>query len=131
MRSQKGFSVIEVILVVLIIAVAVPPILSMFSQNLTSSVEAEFYTKAAYYCEEKLEQILADKRASKSGKGYDYILQANRYPDDNPETVYTRTVTIDTAGHVYESIRYAEVKVSVSHPQITTVVIGSWVTDYE
>ncbi len=130
-KRQNGFSVIEVILVIMIIAVAVPPILTMFGQNLTSSMEAEFYTKAVYYCEERLEQILADKRALSSGKGYDYILQVNRYPDDNPESVYTRTVTIDTVGHVYESIRYAEVMVSVSHPQIITVVLGSWVTDYE
>ena len=60
--------------------------LSLFSHNLTRSVDSEFYTKATLYAEDKMEEILADKRAGVAGRGFDYILQNGRYASDAPET---------------------------------------------
>ena len=129
--SQGGFSVIEVILVILILAISVPPILSLFSQNLTSSVESEIYTKAIYYAEEKMEEILADKRAISAGKGFGYVLQPGRYVSDSPESGFARSVSIDTLGNVFDSVRFARIRVTVSHSQIANVVLGSWVTNHD
>ena len=125
---SEGFSLIEVILVVLIIAIAIPPIIHLFSYNLTNSMDSEIYTKACYLAEEKMEDIFADKRAT--GRGYDYLVSAERYPEDKPETGFTRTVTID-ASKTYNSISFAEIVVTVKHHSIDDVVLFSWMSDYE
>lgn len=129
--KQQGFSIIEVILVIMILAISVPPLLSLFTHNLTKSVDSEFYTKATLYAEEKMEEILADKRAINAGRGFGYILQAGRYPTDMPETGYARAVVIDTVGRAYEGVRYAIIQVLVTTPKSDHVVLNSWVTDYE
>ncbi len=132
LAAQHGFSVIEVILVILILAISVPPLLSLFGQNLTSSVEAEIYTKAIYYAEERMEEILADKRAVSDGRGYGYVMSDGRYDADSPETGFARSVSIDTVATTFDGVDYARVRVIVSHPSIASnVVLGTWITKYE
>lgn len=129
--DTKGYSLIEIILVILILGIAIPPIIHLFSYNLENSVQSEAYTRATYFAEEKMEEILADKRASYAGKGYNYILAPGRYPDDVPETGFTRTITIDTLNKVLNGVHYAEITVTVSQSSIQDVVLTTWVTNYE
>lgn len=127
--KTEGYSLIEIILVILIIGIAIPPVIHLFTYNLTSSVNSEIYTKACQFAEEKMEEILADKRADDAGRGYDYIVYPNRYSSDNPETGYSRSVSISqttTAG-----VQHAEIVVTVSHDLIENVVLTTWVSDYE
>ncbi len=130
-RQVKGFSLIEIILVIVILAIAIPPIIHLFTYNLANSVDSEVYTKAVYFAEERMETVLADKKAVDAGRGFNYILASGRYPDDSPETGYSRHVAIDTTGKVYSGTHYAEIVVTVNHPNITDVVLTTWVTNYE
>lgn len=129
--DTEGYSLIEIILVILILAIAIPPVIHLFSYNLENSVDSEIYTKATYFAEERMEEVLADKRASSSGKGYDYILGVGRYPDDLPETGYSRAVSVDTTGKIINGVSYAEVIITVNHSNINSVVLTTWVTDYD
>ena len=130
-KQAAGFSLVEIILVIVILAIAVPPIIHLFTYNLANSVNSEMYTKGVYFAEERMEEILADKKATAAGRGFNYILVSGRYPDDSPETGFTRHVTIDTTGKVYSAIHYAEINVTVSQPNINDVVLTTWVTNYE
>lgn len=126
-KRVQGYSLIEIILVVLILGIALPPIITIFSQNLSNNVKSEWYTKATLLAEERMEQILSDKRAH----SYEYIVSPDRYPEDTPESGFTRTVSIDESGHIIDGIPYAEIQVTISHPSINDVTITAWVTNYE
>jgi prepilin-type N-terminal cleavage/methylation domain-containing protein len=127
LSDSKGYSLIEIIMVVLILGIAIPPIVNIFSQNLTNNVNSEIYTKANYFAEKKIEQILADKRSN----SYSYIVAQGRYQNDTPETGFTRTIGIDDTNKIINGIPYAEIIVTVSHSNINNVVLTSWVTNYD
>lgn len=130
-QKEHGFTLLEIILVIVVIGIAIPPVLSLFTQNLTDSIESEVYTKANLHAMERMDEILGDKRAVDDGYGWSYILQSGQYPNDTPETGYTRSVSIDTTGNSFGSITYALIQVTVSHANINDLVLKSWATDYE
>ncbi len=80
-QNNKGFTLVEVILVIVVIGITIPPILSLFTQNLVDSNESEVYTKATLYAQERMDEILGDKRAVSAGYGWDYINQSGQYPN--------------------------------------------------
>ena len=127
MRHDRGYSLVEVVLVVVLVAVAIPPLLRLFGHSVLSSVDAEVRTKAVYYAQEKLEQILNDKKIA---GGYQTVITPGRYPADQPAEGFQRTVTIDTTGMVYNGVRYARVVVTVSHQGIPDVQLETWITNY-
>ena len=126
-RSRAGYTLVEVVLVVVLVAVAIPPLLRLFSHSVLGSVGAEVRTKAIFYAQEKLEQILNDKRMA---GGYAVVVSQNRYPPDSPEEGYQRFVTIDTTGTTYSGVPYARVIVTVRHPSIPDVQLETWITNY-
>lgn len=129
--KHDGFTLIEVIMAIVVIAIAIPPILTLFSQNITDSHESEVYTKATLYAIEKIEEIIGDKRAASDGYGWDYILQPGQYPNDSPEEGYTRSISIDTTGNSFQGVTYAEILVTVSHAAVNNIVISTRATNYE
>ena len=130
-QKEHGFTLLEIILVIVVIGIAIPPVLSLFTQNLTDSIESEVYTKANLHAMERMDEILGDKRAVDDGYGWSYILQSGQYPNDTPESGYTRSVSIDTTGNSFGGVTYALIQVIVSHANINNVVLTSWATDYE
>ncbi len=130
-QKEHGFTLLEVILVIVVIGIAIPPVLTLFTQNLTDSTESEAYTKASLHAIERMEEILGDKRAVDDGYGWSYILQSGQYPNDTPESGYTRSVSIDTTGNSFGGVTYALIQVIVSHANINNVVLTTWATDYE
>lgn len=129
LRRNGGYTLIEVILVVLILGIAIPPIFYLLTYNSTSSVDSEIYTRATLFAQEKMEEILADKRGGFAGRGYDYITTPARYSADAPASGYTRTVSI--VENTSAGIEHAEITVRVSHDMIEDVVLVAWVTDYD
>ena len=127
LNKSDGYSLIEMILVILILAIAIPPIVNIFSQNLNKNVNSEIYTKASLFAEEKLEQILSDKRVN----SYSFVTANDRYQDDSPATGFSRSVSIIDASKIINGIPYAEVVVTVSHINITDVVLTTWMTNYD
>jgi prepilin-type N-terminal cleavage/methylation domain-containing protein len=125
--KSDGYSLIEIILVILILAIAIPPIVNIFTQNLNKNVNSEIYTKASLFAEEKLEEILSDKRVH----SYSFITSNDRYQDDSPATGFTRSVSINDNNKIIDGIPYAEVIVTVSHSNIRDVVLTTWMTNYD
>jgi hypothetical protein len=86
--------------------------------------------KATSFASDKMDQIIADKRATSDGKGFNYILQSGLYPDDVPEAGFSRQVSIDTTNEVIKGVRCAEIRVTVSYPRMKDVVLVTVVSDY-
>ena len=128
-RNQRGYSLIEIIMVIIILAVAIPPLLSLFSESIVNSVDSEYMTEATLYAQQKMEEIIADKKAESASRGYDWVVTPGRYGNDNPAEGFTRSVSI-TDGLDYNGIPYAKVEVTVSHENMVDVVLTTWLTDY-
>ncbi|MBI5300115.1 MAG: prepilin-type N-terminal cleavage/methylation domain-containing protein [Deltaproteobacteria bacterium] len=92
--KQRGFTLIEAILTLTILAGGIVGVLTLYQRNIANSDEMEQTLIATLLAEEKLEQIVHDKKY----KLYPYIVTAN-YPATENLTAegypaYTRTITI-------------------------------------
>jgi len=128
-----GYSLIELIMVTLILTIAFPGIIEMYTTVLNKSHDAEVISIAELLAVEQMEIIKADKAAgSAAGLGYAYISQAN-YSGVNPSApfnAWSRTVTVQTynAGGTFE---YKLVTVSVNHDMISAVVLKTILINHE
>jgi len=61
--AQQGFSLLELVMVILIVTLASVPVLGQFSQVSDSLLANEEIQTAAQLTQERAEQILADRRA--------------------------------------------------------------------
>ncbi len=121
-KAQRGFTLIEAILVVTLVSIMGVALANLFTVGLRQSVHADFMTTAVGLANEKMEQILADK----SGKGYPFIV-ADNYPaewtlPDFPG--YARTVSIQDTGE------YKVVTVTVTHDKMVPVKLTTFLTNY-
>ena len=93
--TAKGFTLIEVILVILILAIAIPSLVMGVGYITKKQVETLGTTTAVNLARERLEEIIADKRSPILTLGFDNIIPAN-YTDEIPVTglPYNRTVNI-------------------------------------
>ena len=92
--GKKGFTFIEAILTLLILSGGVVGVMTLYQKNIERADEMEQTLIATTLAQEKLEQIMQDKKY----KTYAYIIQSN-YPVTEVLTAegypdYTRTVTI-------------------------------------
>ncbi len=92
--KEKGFTLIEVILVIVIMAIAIPSLIMGVSFMTQRQVNALGTTTAADLAQERLERIMADKRNPLVG--FSNLTNA-RYPAETPVagfTQYNRSVNI-------------------------------------
>lgn len=128
---SNGYSLIEMIMTILLMSVAIPSIVMMFTGVLSNSHDAEFMTVSSLLASEQLEIILADKAGTGIGYGYASI-NSGRYANVNPPAPFedwTRVVSIQTvdAGQPYE---YKEITVTVSQSLIPSIVLTAFVFDH-
>jgi type II secretory pathway pseudopilin PulG len=107
-NQQKGFALIEVVLLLVIMAIAVFPLSKLLSTNLKSSAKTYQITRASFYAQEKLEEVIADYK-NMDTRGYDWICAPERYSSDTPESGIYRYVSIDSTGKRIYGERCAEV----------------------
>lgn len=95
-RSDAGgFTLIEVILSIIVVSIAVVGMTSAISFMGRGSLNAEVTSTAKELAQEKMEQIMGDKRDA--ARGYGYTITAGQYPAESPVagfSNYSRTVTI-------------------------------------
>lgn len=97
MTRPRAFTLIEVIVAVVLLAVAIPPMVAAVSSASVSQADPINASRARWLASEKLEDIIAD-RASTS-RGYAYIDAAN-YPAESTLTGFSgfsRSVAIAEA----------------------------------
>ena len=93
----RGFTLIETVAAIVILAVAVPPMLWAVAQAQYKRANPMLASKARWMAVEKLEDIIADRHSESGNRGWDYLTAAN-YSDENPGDItgypqFGRTVT--------------------------------------
>ena len=127
LSNNQGFTLIEVIMIIVIFAIAVPTLMTVLSSTLDSSNKSAVISQAALFTQEKIEKILGDKR--NPSKGFDWVTSQGRYSSDVPAVGFSRSVII-TSGNVQNGVSYAYVQVKVTHSEISDIKIETWLTDY-
>lgn len=125
-KGNEGFTLVEVVVIVVVLAIAIPALIQLSSFVLENQDESAVISRASLLTQEKMENILADKRDV--SKGYDWITAPGSYPIETLGNGYTRRVTITT--NTRNGVDYALVKVTVEHADIPDVELTTWLTDY-
>ncbi|MCK4871379.1 MAG: type II secretion system protein [Phycisphaerales bacterium] len=92
-RRHQAFTLLEMIGIILVLAVAVPPTLFAVREASIDRASPVLISRARWLATAKLEDIIADRHSTT--RGYAYLATAN-YPAENPIAGYpdfTRAVT--------------------------------------
>lgn len=123
-RGEHGFTLIEVILVIVFLGVGFIVTLGAMSSGLQKSVDAELVVTAMALAEEKMEQIRNDKVTF----GYQYILNSNFPPESKlgQHAKFSRSVDVVT----FVVAGYKNVTVKVSRANMPDVELTTSFADY-
>ncbi len=131
-----GFTLIETIAAVVILALAIPPMLWAVREAHIQRVNPMLASKARWLATEKLEDIIADRHSTT--RGWAYLIAAN-YPAEPTITGYpgfSRTVTLtetladlSTPGDGYMTIE-VQVQWTDATATVRTWSVSTVVTEY-
>jgi Tfp pilus assembly protein PilV len=127
--AAPGFTLIEVVLIIVIAGIAVLPLSMLFANASIHSSDARNASVAAQLAQARMEEIAADK--SSPARGFSYIAAAN-YPAETPIGAfprYSRTVTV-APDSVYDGVTFRTVTVTVTCANIPPVTVTTWFTSY-
>jgi prepilin-type N-terminal cleavage/methylation domain-containing protein len=80
-ENQRGFTLIEVIITIVLLAILTSGLMAMFTTYSQSNGDPSVITEATELAQEKLDLIIADKQ--NPARGFNYVTNAN-YPGENP-----------------------------------------------
>ena len=139
-HTQYGFTLLELVMVIMLVAIASIPILGQFSQAASSLVTDEIIQTAAQLAQERAEGLLADRRVA----GYAAVPTGT--VNDAPSVTsiikkvltgayssYNRTVTVTSppaGGGCAGGATCKEVVVSVAHSGRTRAEINFVLVSY-
>jgi len=128
-RGDAGFTLIEVVLILVIAAVAVLPLGMLFANTSIRSGDARNSMVAAELAQSKMEELTADKNSP--SRGFSYLIAAN-YPAENPVATfpgYSRTVAF-APDSSYDGVTFRTATVTVTCANIPPVAMTTWFTSY-
>ena len=128
-RAGAGFTLIEVVLIIVIAAVAVLPLSMLFANTSIRSSDARNATTAAQLAQAKMEELTADKNSP--ARGFSYLVAGN-YPPENPVPAfagYSRSVSF-APDSTYDGVTFRTVTVTVTCSNIPPVTVTTWFTSY-
>ena len=133
---RRGFTLIETIAAIVILAIALPPMLFAIRDAHVQRVNPVLASQARWLATEKLEDILADRHSA--SRGYDYLSGAHYPPEPSVDSfpAFSRSVTLMETGPDLSTpgSGYMTVTVNVSWIDATsaarTLSISSVVTEY-
>lgn len=129
MKHEAGFTLPEVVLIIVIAGVAILPLGMLFANTSIRSGEAHSATVMAQLAQAKMEEIAADKNSP--SRGFSYLTAAN-YPAESPVAAfpgYSRSVSF-AADSVYDSVTFRTVSVTVTFASVPPVTLTTWFTNY-
>ena len=120
--NSRGFTLIEMIMVIVFLSVALLATMNMMSTSVSGSMNIELINTATDLANEKMEEIFADKKS----KGYGYVQQNNYQSESNPNgfSGFTRLVEISSQSNS------KRIRVRVTHPDLQDIVLEAYITNY-
>ena len=99
---RAGFTLMETIAAMVILAVAVPPMLWAVTESQRQRINPMMASRARWLAVERIEDVIAD-RHSTAGKGYNWVVNLNDYVVENPGDIsgnpgFKRWVELDETG---------------------------------
>ncbi len=92
--SRRAFSLIEVVIVVLVLAIAVPPTLNLMDTAAAGRADAINTTRATLLATSVIETITADIDSNTTGLGFDALSDPNTYLNTPTTGLTDRLATI-------------------------------------
>lgn len=137
-RRAGGVTLVELVVTVVVLGVAMPPMLSALRSAHASRVTPVMASRARWLATEKLEDILADRHSA--ARGYGYVAAVN-YPSEGAVDgfgAFARVVTVEETGPDLSGAGagYKKVTVTVSwrdaalSGQVRSLSVGAVITDY-
>jgi len=117
-KQGKGFTLIEVIIIIVLIAIMVPAIIFPVYESSKQSYKSEAYLNALYLAEGKMEEVIRFKNVS----GFDSTIVKNF---NDSVSGFNRTVTFS----FYSSWR-GVFTVTVNKTDIEPIKLTTWFTKY-
>lgn len=140
--NDKGFSLIELVIVILILGIASIGLMQVFSTGMTGSADPLLTNQALQLAQEKMDIIEGDRM--NPARGFGYVTSAN-YPVENAVALgfpgYSRAVTtccvtvadlnaISPCTIPPCASGYTHVTVAVAHAALGNVTVETLVTNY-
>jgi len=99
---RAGFTLIETIAAIVILAVAVPPMLWAVTESQRQRINPMMVSKARWLAVEKIEDVIAD-RHSTTARGYAWVVGGGDYVVENPGDItgypgFSREVELEETG---------------------------------
>lgn len=125
-NGERGISLVEVILIMVILGISVIPLSRLSVGNLTSEGKYSIMMNAMYHAEEVMERIIADYAATADGRGYDWVIANwSGSSTPNPPAGLSGIVSI-SAEDTLNSVAYVVVQTTVSGASIPDVSLITW-----
>ena len=133
---RRGFTLVETIAAIVILAVALPPLLWAIRDAHVQRVNPVMASRARFLATEKLEDVIADRHSTT--RGWDYLVGAN-YPNESSISGFpgfSRSVTLnETAADLTSAgTGYMTITVSVAWADATatprTLAVSAVTTEY-
>ncbi len=93
-RARRAFTLIEVVIGVLILSIAVPPILNLMDSASAGRVDAINTTRATFLATTVLETVFADMTSTQETLGFSALVDSNAYLTTPTTGLYARLETI-------------------------------------
>ncbi|HEU4724278.1 MAG TPA: hypothetical protein VFU59_03170 [Candidatus Eisenbacteria bacterium] len=127
--AARGFTLIEVVILIVVAGIAILPLAMLFATTSIRSSDARSASVAAQLAQAKLEEITADRNAST--RGFAYVTGAN-YPPETPIPAFTafqRSVAV-APDSTYDGVTFHTVSVTVTTSGIPPVTLTTWFVNY-
>jgi len=134
-KNERGFSLVEIILTLVILSIAAGGVLSVFTEGIGRSSDPLLISQAVQLAQEKMEEAVALRLSS----GFNAVVSnpGGAFPAPFTDFTWNRTVNCVAATDLNTSIGappcaagYAHVSVSVTHGVTGTITIDSLVANY-
>jgi prepilin-type N-terminal cleavage/methylation domain-containing protein len=134
--SSRGFTLIETIAAIVILAVAIPPMMWAVRNARVERVNPQLASRAHWLASDKLEEVIADRHSST--RGYAYLVTANYAAEDpvSGSPGFTRTVAFNetaadllTAGTGYMTVS-VDVGWTDGRGEARTLSVSTVLTEY-
>jgi prepilin-type N-terminal cleavage/methylation domain-containing protein len=78
-KLRRGFSLIECVVVIVALAIAVPPTLAWMDSSVASRADSINATRATMFCSAIMENVLADAASPTAGLGFIALADPDKY----------------------------------------------------
>jgi prepilin-type N-terminal cleavage/methylation domain-containing protein len=105
-KVVQGFTLIEVVIAVVVLAIAVPPTLNLMDSASAGRVDAVNTTRATYLTTVVLETIIADMTSTDPSLGFEALSDSNAYLNTVSTGLFERLSTL-TEPYISVGLKYS------------------------